>query len=485
MHVLSANKLNTEPPIKELMYFLQKGNHSTLVVGVLCDLLFEFLHKYKQYNNLDVLKIIVQYFSCMRPKESHLNLIFYIVLNKFEETSNTFSLVGNNLMQFLQHDGFLLKKYALEFLICLNERLSIKSQWHSLYVTKEFEFSNQLLKLISSFSLKCCEKLLLSIHQQVTNFILKEIDNINNSLNEKAVLFILLNYYPCIFHKIDKNPQVVFKKLLKLCENHNEEIASAVLSSVSVFLANLTDILVINNLDLDLFVKILSQNASPAAADCCRLTVCQLLQKNHNIFYKASPIIENPTILCDIFNITMVLLEDEEQFIRSSMSNILLNENQIAEKTREDLLKLVSIVLPKEQAISFIFSWCCRYFPNYTNNDDENEIFERGELNLYAENVSVIPLCIDLIKNLLNSIHFTNVFDCFTYLINVILKTRSKSISLDVINVLEKAAIHLQTDQSQTQFFDELEKENLLEKTHRYYLYKIVNAIFEQFLVKK
>lgn len=164
-----------------------------------------------------------------------------------------------------------------------------------------------------------------------------------------------------------------------------------------------------NLLKYDKLLKVLSDSASPAAAIHRRLAVCDFLCKNYALYCSEEPVLKGDE-LCRVLDIVMVLLEDEDLEVRNAMSNfenalkvrIKINNftNQtisghrwpvVPEKAKEDLIHLLTVLLPQEKAVCLIFSWACRYFPD--PNCEQHEIFERGGLNQYAENTPLIDIC--------------------------------------------------------------------------------------------
>ncbi|ENN72372.1 hypothetical protein YQE_11007, partial [Dendroctonus ponderosae] len=159
----------------------------------------------------------------------------------------------------------------------------------------------------------------------------------------------------------------------------------------------------------DELLKVLTNSASPAAAVHRRLAVCEFLCDNYFLYCNRDAILKSDQ-LCTILNIVMVLLEDDNVNIREGMSKFEYNirvrikisesvDDTIPgfewpvspEKAREDLVNLMTVFLPQEQAVCQIFSWACRYFPDYYA--ESCEIFERGGLNQFAENTPLVDLC--------------------------------------------------------------------------------------------
>lgn len=64
----------------------------------------------------------------------------------------------------------------------------------------------------------------------------------------------------------------------------------------------------------------MSRSASPAAALHRRLTVCDFLCKNYALYCNEEPVLKGDE-LCNVLNIVMVLLEDEDLEVRNAMSN--------------------------------------------------------------------------------------------------------------------------------------------------------------------
>ncbi|XP_023011741.2 thyroid adenoma-associated protein homolog [Leptinotarsa decemlineata] len=405
-----------------LQYVGKKFSHMT--VSLYMEVVMLFLMKYRSYDDLEMLKTIVQILSrqitsnqvALTAKSKYpqrrLELLLYIIVNKFEETDLTYPTVTNQLICQLYGHNFEMKRFCLQLLIYLNQ---IQHDFkHALYETEEFQMPQEIVTLVNSFEKPLVTKMLTSMHQYLKGFLTEEVKYPHYIKSEdRVLLFLLVNYYPCVIKYLNLSKQETLNSLITFCNCDNEELISAVVSCISTFLLQLD----YSVLRYDQLLKVLVESASPAASDFRRLAVCDFLWKNYILYCNEDPILVGDELQM-VFNIVMVLLEDDELLVRNSMSNFasilkikiaLSCSTQttvysqrlpiVPEKAREDLLTLATIILQKERAICFLFSWACRHFPDSSNN--ASEVFERGELNLHAENVPFMEYCGNLLHKLL------------------------------------------------------------------------------------
>ncbi|XP_050508206.1 thyroid adenoma-associated protein homolog isoform X1 [Diabrotica virgifera virgifera] len=415
-----------EKTVKILQFAGKKFSHMT--ASLYLQLVMLILTKYPNYQDLDMLRNLVkilsrQITSNIEPVTSlskycqvRLSLLFYIVINKFEETDLTYSTVTNQIICQLYGHDLEMRKFCLNLLIYLNQVHT--GYKHSLYQTEEIQIPPEVRFLGNTFDRKSIAKILTSTHQYLKKFLVEEIKHHQYVREEDQVLlFLLLNYYPCAIKCLNTNKQETLDMLLELCSCDNtEDVISAVISCISTFLLHLD----YNVLKYEVLVAVLADSASPAASDFRRLAVCDFLAKNYILYCNEDSILITHDLHM-VLHIILVLLEDDELIVRNAMSEFATvlkvkvflgscaNKQQtisgkkwpvIAEKAREDLLNLSSIILPKDGAICFLFSWCCRHFPDSSSND-VSEVFERGELNSYAENIPFMDLCAEVLHKLL------------------------------------------------------------------------------------
>ncbi|XP_030763962.1 thyroid adenoma-associated protein homolog isoform X2 [Sitophilus oryzae] len=346
-------------------------------------------------------------------------LAYYIINNKFEETETTYSTVTNEIMSYMYGHENSMKRFFLELLIKLNQihlyhnqsdNAIINSEAeidnHPLFYTGDVEIRPSITTLVTSFSRTSVENILKHIHPYLKTFLIEELKIQHNICSEDRVLFfLLLDFYPCAIKFLRLSKQETLNALLSYCDCDNEELISAVISCISTFLMEVDYTL----LKYDKLLEVLAKSASPAAAVHRRLTVCDFLCKNSALYCNEEPVLKGDE-LCTVINIVMVLLEDEDLDVRNAMSNyenalkvkIKINNflNQtisghrwpvVPEKAKEDLIHLMTVLLPRRKAVCLIFSWACRYFPD--PSCEPSEIFERGGLNQYAENTPLIDIC--------------------------------------------------------------------------------------------
>ncbi|KAG5896481.1 hypothetical protein JTB14_005862 [Gonioctena quinquepunctata] len=431
-HILKSNNL-TEIPLTK---YLQNSVHllecvgkkfSNMTVSLYMEVVMLFLMKYRTYDDLEMLKTIVKILSrqiasnqvpitsMSKFPQRRMLLLLYIVVNKFEESDLTYPTVTNQLICQLYGQDPEVKRFCLNLLIYLNQ---VQNEFtHSLYQTEELQIPQEITSLVNSFDKSAVTKILTHIHQYLKCFLTEELKYQHYIKEEDQVLlYLLVNYYPCVIKYLNLSKQETLNSLINVCCCDNEELISAVVSCISTFLLQLD----YSVLRYDRLIQVLVESASPAASDYRRLAVCDFLSKNYILYCNEDPILVGDELQM-VFNIVMVLLEDDELLVRNSMSEfastlkikIILNNSSkqtisgqrwpiMPEKAREDLLTLASIILQKDRAICFLFSWACRHFPDSSN--DASEVFERGELNLYAENVPFMEFCGNILHKLLWSL---------------------------------------------------------------------------------
>ncbi|KAL1490921.1 hypothetical protein ABEB36_011593 [Hypothenemus hampei] len=370
-------------------------------------------------------------------------LAYYIILNKLAETDVTYATVTNEVMSVLYGPNTIMKNFHLQFLISLNTMqeffqnvdnflptmtrlLSLTDRSDTppeeasfekpvLIKTGDVEILGEIHSLTNSFSRSSVDKLLRHLHPYLKTFLLGELRMAHYIRDEdRVLLFVLLNYYPCVLKVLTLSKQETLNTLLSYCDCDNEELISAVISCLSTYLAQ-TDY---SLLRYDELIKVLSRSASPAVAMHRRLSVCKFLCNNYVLYCDEEQPILNDQELCRVLNMIMVLLEDEDVEVRNAMSNfensmkvrvkmkdplnVTIPEHRwsvIPDKAKEDLIYLMTVLLPQEKAVSLIFSWACRYF-----NDpgvEGQEIFERSGPNQYAENTPLIDICSRVLIRLL------------------------------------------------------------------------------------
>ncbi|XP_050296471.1 uncharacterized protein LOC126736248 isoform X2 [Anthonomus grandis grandis] len=448
-HILKSVQIK-ELPISE---YLKQSAHiwehgekrfSHMTVSLYTELVTSFLYIFRDFDDLSWLKRILLYISknvknYVEPLTWKGNfaltrtlLACFIIINKLEETNVTYSTITNEIIGILYGRPTPMKKYYLELLICLNQmhlyytkfgstmaRLSLSQgrtdtphidqnmESHALFSTGDVEITSDINDLVKSFNKTSVEQILKHIHMYLKGFLMEEL-KIQNYIKkeDRVLLFLLLNYYPCAIKFLRLSKQETLNTLLSYCDCDNEELISAVISCISTFLTEVDYSL----LKYDKLLTVLSNSASPAAALHRRLTVCDFLCKNYSLYCNEEPVLKGDD-LCKVLNIVMVLLEDEDLLVRNAMSNfenalkvrIRINNslNQtipgdrwpvVPEKAKEDLIHLITVLLPQEKAVCMIFSWACRYFPDPCSNESQ-EIFERGGANQYAENTPLIDIC--------------------------------------------------------------------------------------------
>nr|CAI5832494.1 unnamed protein product [Callosobruchus analis] len=339
-----------------LRYVGKKYSHMTVTLYM--EVLMTFLVKYPDFNDLRILKVIAtqlsrQIASKLLPltsiakfSQTRFLLLLYIVLNKFEHVDITFSTIIDQIMQQLHGRDTIMKRFCLNLLIYLNHRKNGCAPRHALYLLGKIEVPQEIVTVIDTIDKETLNTL--------WGTCLERQDN--------TLLFLLLDYYPHVLKFLNLSSQETFNALLDLCETDNEDVISAVVSCIGTFLLQVQ----YKELKFDRMMKVLEESASPAASECRRYVVTDLLLKNCNMLLSTN---------------REFFIEDDEQLVRNNMSyfsvayNMLYNKQGvlqkcpvISEKAREDVLAFASSALPEKQAICFLFSWACRTFPD-TNMD--------------------------------------------------------------------------------------------------------------------
>ncbi|VEN58737.1 unnamed protein product [Callosobruchus maculatus] len=430
IHLLKSEHL---PQVLPLTRYIQNSIHllrfvgkkySHMTVTLYMEVLLAFLVKYRWFDDLNMLKAIAsllsrQITSKLLPltslakfSQTRFLLLLYIVVNKFEHTDITFSTIKDQIMEQLYGQDSKMKRFCLNLLIYLNQRRNGCASKHALYLLGDMEIPQEIVTVIDTIDKEAVNTLLAKILQDLSCFFRDELKGLHYiQKQDRIFFFLLLDYYPCVLKYLNLSKQETFNTLIDFSETDDEDVISAVVSCLSSFLLQVD----YKDLKFDRMMKVLMESASPAASECRRYAVSDLLVKNYNLLFSKNRELFVGIDLQVLLNIVMVLLEDDERLVRNNMSyflsvayNMTASRNKqgvlekypvISEKAREDLLVLASAVLPEKQAICFLFSWACRTFPD--TNMDVSEVFELGEINLYVENICYVPCCAKLLKALL------------------------------------------------------------------------------------
>nr|CAH7713689.1 unnamed protein product [Callosobruchus chinensis] len=396
-HLLKSEHLPEELPLTSyiqnsihlLCYVGKRYSHMTVTLYM--EVLMAFLVKYPNFNDLNILKAVASLLSMQMTlkqlpltsiakfSQTRFLLLLYIVLNKFEHTDITFTTIKHQIMQQLRGQDPIMKRFCLNLLIYMNDRKTAGRLRHALYLLGDMEIPQEIIAVIDTIEEDTLITLLSKMLSDLCSFFSDEFGRKQHIQKQDQILFfLLLNYYTYVLKYLSLSKQGVFNILLVYCETDDEEVISAVVSCLSLFLLQVDH----NDLNLERMMKVLTESASPAARECRRYAVSDLLVKNYNMLFGAKRKLFGIDLQV-LLNIVMVLLEDDEQLVRNKMSyfSIAYNMNAscnvlsvlkkcpvISEKTREDLLALASAILPEKQAICFLFSWACRTFPD-TNRD--------------------------------------------------------------------------------------------------------------------
>lgn len=174
------------------------------------------------------------------------------------------------------------KKFYLNLVNYLNSERP-EYQKHALYVTEDLEISEKEHRVVRSLDNDVKQSLLKYVHYNLRTTILENKERFFEDLDCCLPAFLVLRYYPCIIRNLQPCIQSTLDYLLKFCNCDNEELASAVISCISIFFKNLN----VNGLRLlkyNNFIQILMELASPASSVHCRLATCDFFLENKTLF---------------------------------------------------------------------------------------------------------------------------------------------------------------------------------------------------------
>ncbi|CAG9815559.1 unnamed protein product [Phaedon cochleariae] len=303
LHILKSNNLSEIP----LTRYLQNSVHilhyagskySHMTISLYMETVMFFLMKYGTYDDLEMLKTILNVISNQMSSnqvpvtamskfcQTRILLLLYIVINKFEESDLTYPTVTNLIISQLYGPNMETKRFCLNLLIYFNQ---IQNDYkHALYQTEEMQIPPEIVILSDCFEKSSILKILTHLHQNLKCFLMQELKYQRHIKKEDQVLlFLLVNYYPCVIKYFNLSKQETLNTLLHYCDCDNEELISAVLSCISTFLLQLD----YNVLQYNRLIHVLAESASPAASNYRRLAVCDFLSKNYILYCNEDPIL--------------------------------------------------------------------------------------------------------------------------------------------------------------------------------------------------
>lgn len=175
------------------------------------------------------------------------------------------------------------KKFYLNLVNYLNSERP-EYHTHALYVTEDLEISEKEHRVVvQALDNVAKESLLKYIHYNLRTTILENKESFFEDLDCRLPAFLVLRYYPCIIKNLQPFNQSTLEYLLKFCNCDNEELASAVISCISVFFKNLS-VNALRRLKYENFIQILMELASPESSVHCRLATCDFLLENKTLF---------------------------------------------------------------------------------------------------------------------------------------------------------------------------------------------------------
>ncbi|CAH1983277.1 unnamed protein product [Acanthoscelides obtectus] len=357
--------------------------HSHLTVTLYMEVLLAFLIRYPDYSDLNALKNLTLVLSrqiasntmpltCIEKfSQTRFLLLYYITLNKFQHMRITFATISSQIMCHLYGQDPNMKRFCLNILIHLNQRRKGCESVQALYRLRDIEIPKEIITVMDTMDKDSILRVLKHIHQYVSVFLRSELRHRHYIQKQDELLFfLLLMYYPCALRSFNQQKQKSLDELLNFCQAKDEDVISAAVTCISVFLTEVK----YQGLQFNKLMDVLVESASPAASESRRYAVTDLLVVNYKLMFSKSQQLDGIDIQM-LLNIVMVLLEDEEDNVRKNMSNFSVLYSQITsthrmdavhrcpvipERAREDLLMLASTALPQKQAICFLFSWSCR-----------------------------------------------------------------------------------------------------------------------------
>lgn len=215
-------------------------------------------------------------------------LVLYIIVNKYEECEVTYPTITNQIMSQLYGHNMEMKRFCLNLLIYMNQIQNDSTPKHALFQMEELQIPPEIISLVDCFERHSIKKILTHIHPYLKCFLTEEIKFQHYIKKEDQVLlFLLLNYYPCVIKYLNLSKQETLNMLINFCNCDNEELISAVVSCISTFLLQLD----YNVLSYSQLIQVLVESASPAASDYRRLAVCDFLSKNYILYCNEDPIL--------------------------------------------------------------------------------------------------------------------------------------------------------------------------------------------------
>ncbi|RZC36295.1 DUF2428 domain containing protein [Asbolus verrucosus] len=406
---------------KSLYLLTQAGKQfSHLTVSLYMDIIFMLLTKYRDYKNLELLKEVVRLLSMQKFDDNHITtsrtayawssfqLLLFIVLNKFEHVPATYPIIVSSIVKSLYGSDIEMKKKSLHFLIYLNQLYSDDQyKEHPLITAGEVEICPLIKALVHSFDFKSKKELLTYMHPFLTPFFYAELRNIDREDDDFFVLiFLLLRFYPCFFVGLQtQRKQAVIEWFLTMASMHNEEVISGIITCMKTFILTLDDDK-LKQLKYSEMIQLLMESSSPGAADFRRLSVAQFLV-SAQVLFKCKIFTEFDRY--NVLNVIMVLMEDEEAIVRNTISTFPTKRNRvittpalwhvIPNKARATLLVSTASEFKNDVAICCLASWALRRLPEV--KADASEVYERGELNIFAENIPVTQCATRVLHTLL------------------------------------------------------------------------------------
>lgn len=207
-------------------------------------------------------------------------LIFYILINKFEESDLIYSTFSKHLLNQLRGNDAEMRRMCLNLIIYLHQTQN-RHYKHPLFKVGELEIPQKIISLVQTFEEKCINKILIHVHGPVKDFLIDELKHAENRKKEDTLLlFLTIYYYPCVFKNLNPLNPSNYNLLINMCNCDNEEIISAVISCISTYLQS------VNGEDLKYYelVNILMESASPSVKEYRRLAVCDFFASNYNLF---------------------------------------------------------------------------------------------------------------------------------------------------------------------------------------------------------
>lgn len=210
-------------------------------------------------------------------------LKLYLTATVLEHRDLFVTYAADEILLNLSEQNNSIRKFYLNIIHYLNCTRSSYVQ-HSLYVTEDLEISEKEHKIVEALEPHYRKILLKHIHVNIRMAYIGNMHDFFNSAECRLPAFMVLRHYPCILNDIQPSELYVLNYLVNYCNCDNEELTSAVISCISVFLKKL-DSESRQLYDYTGLMHVLIASASPAAAVHRRLATCDFILDHASLIF--------------------------------------------------------------------------------------------------------------------------------------------------------------------------------------------------------